>query len=116
VVRREVSNTPLQGLTLLNDTVFVEAHQELGRTIAAGEGDDAAKASRLFRQCLTRVPSMEEQAKLQEFVGKLRERLNTGELYAAKIAGAGEGEVKERALWTLVARAILNLDEAVTKN
>src|SRR5690606_36122867 len=38
VARREVSNTPLQALTLLNDEVFIEAAQALGRQAAALEG------------------------------------------------------------------------------
>ncbi len=39
----------------------------------------------------------------------------SGELKAAEIAGNSEGDVSARAAWTLAARAILNTDEAVTK-
>src|SRR4029450_12577770 len=31
IVRRDVSNTPLQALTLLNDVVFIESAQALGK-------------------------------------------------------------------------------------
>ncbi len=37
------------------------------------------------------------------------------ELDAAAIAGAGAGDANERAAWTVVARALLNLDETITK-
>ncbi len=43
VARREVSNTPLQALTLLNDTVFVEAAQAFGRQLAALPGSSRGK-------------------------------------------------------------------------
>ena len=53
--------------------------------------------------------------------GDIKERLKTEkeavlkELDAAKIAGPGLGEASERAAWTVLARVLLNLDEAVTK-
>jgi hypothetical protein len=60
LARREVSNSPLQALTLLNDTMFIEAAQAMGRNVAAGDGSDEAKATSVFRECLTRAPDPEE--------------------------------------------------------
>jgi hypothetical protein len=45
-----------------------------------------------------------------------RQRLDRGELKAADIAPAGDGSAAERAAWTVVARALLNLDETITKS
>ena len=36
-------------------------------------------------------------------------------LDAAAITGGGEGDLAEAAAWTIVARAVLNLDEAIVK-
>ncbi len=116
VVRREVSNTPLQALTLLNDSVFTEASQALGRQFAALPSSDDARLAELFRRCLTRPPTDAEIALLSRFLKTQRERLATKELDAATLAGPGEGDASERAAWSLVARALLNLDEAVTKD
>ncbi|MBC7816798.1 MAG: DUF1553 domain-containing protein, partial [Planctomycetaceae bacterium] len=111
VVRREVSNTPLQALTLLNDVVFTEASQALGRQFATISGNDEARLAELFRRCLTRPPTDEEVALLNRFLKTQRERLTTKELDADKLGGS-----VEEAAWSLVSRALLNLDEAVTKN
>ena len=116
VVRREVSNTPLQALTLLNDVVFTEASQSLGRQFAALPSSDDARLSELFRRCLTRPPTDAEIALLSRFLKTQRERLAAKELDAATLAGPGETDASERAAWSLVARALLNLDEAVTKD
>ena len=35
--------------------------------------------------------------------------------WAGALAGPGEGDAAERAAWMLVARAVMNLDEAVVK-
>ncbi len=116
VVRREVSNTPLQALTLLNDVIFTEASQALGRQFAMNNGSDEARLAELFRRCLTRLPTDDEVAMLSRFLKTQRERLAAKELDAATLAGPDEGDARERAAWSLVARALLNLDEAVTKN
>lgn len=115
VARREVSNTPLQSLTLLNDVAFVEAAQKLGALAAGQAGDDQARLRFVFRRVLTRPPDAAELARLRTFLQSQRERLQAGELPAADLAGPGDSEAAERAAWTIVARAVLNLDEAICK-
>jgi hypothetical protein len=114
IPRREVSNTPLQALVLLNDEVFLEAAQAMGRQIAALQGDNEAKAAQLFERVLIRPATVTEQQKLLTFAASLRARLAAKELDAAAVAGAGDN-AQERAVWTLVGRTLLNLDEAVVK-
>jgi hypothetical protein len=114
VARRDVSNTPLQALTLLNDEVFVETAQALGKWAATRPGSTERKAEHLFRRCLVRLPQAEEREILVKFFETQRQRFARGELDAAKVAGPGV-DAPERAAWTVLARALLNTDEAVTK-
>jgi hypothetical protein len=113
VARREISNTPLQALTLLNDPVFVEAAQALGRRAAAQPGTAAQKAEYLFHLCLVRPPDAGERDALVRFFEAQCQRFARGELDAARAAGPGGNP--ERAAWTALARALLNTDEAITK-
>lgn len=115
VARREVSNTPLQALTLLNDEVFVEAAQALGHQATALDAPDRERARTIFRRCLTRPPTEAELDRVMAFHATQRGRLSRGELPAGDLAGPGEGDPIERAAWTAVARALLNLDETVTR-
>jgi hypothetical protein len=113
--RREVSNTPLQALTLLNDPVVLEAAQTLGKQSAALPGEPKVRLRRLFERCLTRPPTEKETALLDGYYESQLARLKAGELDAAKIVGPGDNALL-RAAWTLVARSLLNLDEMVTRN
>jgi Protein of unknown function (DUF1553) len=115
VARRDVSNTPLQALTLLNDVFFVEVSQAMGRRLAADVAPVETRIRDAFRRCLTRPPTDEEVAALAKFFEGQKQRLASGELDAKLIAGEGAGDVTERAAWTALARAILNLDEMITK-
>jgi hypothetical protein len=52
---------------------------------------------------------------LTGFYEAQKARLAKKELDAAAVAGPGPGNAVERAAWTALARALLNLDEAIVK-
>lgn len=121
-VRRERSNTPLQALTLLNDTVFVEASRSLAaRVLSEAPKTTEERIRYACRLVLGRTPKPEESTMLTGFLDKQLARFRAGETEAAKVAGIdpkappARADVPELASWTIVARALLNLDETVTK-
>ncbi len=116
LARRDVSNTPLQALALLNDQVFLEAARALGNAMAAQPGSTEERVQVLARKCLTRPPTDDEVAALAKFVTTQRERFAKGELDAKALAGDGAGEASERAAWTALVRALFNLDEVITRS
>jgi hypothetical protein len=99
----------------LNDPVFEETAQALGRMMAAQTGTVEQKLAFVFRRCLTRSPDPEELSRMSRFFQSQRRRFELKELDAAKVAGPGPGDTIERAAWCVLARVLLNLDEAVTK-
>lgn len=115
VARREASNSPLQALTMLNDAVLIEASQALGRLMADQPGTEAARVRWLFQRFFTRPPARDEVGLLVKFLQTQKRRFASGELDATAVAGHGDGEADERAAWTALARALFNLDEAITK-
>ena len=114
VARREVSNTPLQSLILLNDEVFFENAQALGKKIAALPGSPAEKITYAFKRCLTRPPTGVEIEKLTAFYAAQLKRAESGEIKAAELMP--KDSTAEETAWMTVARILLNLDETITKN
>ncbi len=112
--KREVSNTALQALTMLNDAVLLEVAQSLAKRAVMHDGKTVDRVAYLFRLCLVRPPTADETASISKFYEAQRERFAREPERAAKVAGAGDGAT-ERAAWTATARAILNLDEFVTR-
>lgn len=124
VARREASNTPLQALTMLNDGVLVEVSRALGKQLAAGAGTTETRVDILVRRVLTRPPREAELVALAEFHAAQRSRLKRGQLDPLAVMGVDDKSVAglaatalaEQAAWTLTARAVLNLDEAIAKD
>ena len=109
--RRDRSNTPIQALTLLNDEMFIEA----ARAIAAQlKGTSGEQLDMLYQRILTRLPQEEERKALLQFYENQLARLNAGDLDAAEILLDQSGNNK-RAAMAMLARAIYNLDEAITR-
>ncbi len=115
VARRDVSNTPLQALTLLNDVFFVEVTQSMGKSLAQREGSADSRIRHVFRNVLTRPPTDEEVTALNTFLNAQRQRFKGREADARLMAGEGQGDAVEQAAWTALARVLLNLDEMITK-
>lgn len=113
IPRRDVSNSPLQSLSLMNDTVFVESAQALGREFAAMTGEQEQRVAELFRRLTGRTISSDEATALAEFLAEQRGRIEAKTLDPAAITGGTADP--ERAAWTVLARAVLNLDEVMTK-
>src|SRR5262249_53925196 len=62
-VRRTRSNTPLQALTSLNETLFIECARALARRILTeGGADDEARLAYGFRLAVARPPTTRERA------------------------------------------------------
>ena len=117
VARRDVSNTPLQALTLLNDEMFIEAARELGRQLHAVHGDDTSKITRGMQHVLSRAAAPWELPILLDFVARQRQLFqDDAGMAATLLGGAADEDTTEVAVWTALSRTIFNLDEAVTRN
>ena len=126
IVRRVRTNTPLQALTTLNDEAYFEAAKALAARIlretppsAGGEPpSDADRASYAFRVVATRTPGSAEIDRIVASYTRQLDRFRKDpEASARAIKGYALPNVDaaRQAAWTLVANALLNLDEALTK-
>lgn len=115
--RRVRSNTPLQSLTLLNDPAYFELAQAFGeRVCREAPANDADRIRYAFRLALCRTPSDSEAKRMLDFVRKQREALRGQEDDVRRLASNTDREnLLDQAVFTLLARALLNLDEFITR-
>ena len=120
-VRRVRTNTPLQALALLNDDAYFEAARALARRVfSEAPPDERARATLAFRLCAARLPRPEEIDRIVRSYHAQLQRFAADRDAAATVANgidwpAAADVVAERAAWTMVANALLNLDETLTK-
>jgi hypothetical protein len=117
--RRNRSNTPLQALTLLNDKGYYEFARALSRRIllepATTESERLALA---FQLCLARSPQKEEVSRMKMLLSQQVEGFRRSPADALQVTGADIPtgiDIAQWAAWTSAARALLNLDEFVTR-
>jgi hypothetical protein len=115
-LRRTRSNTPLQALVTMNDPVFVEAAQALGKRIATASGATTDKMRYGIRLCLARQPRPMELKRLVSFYEQAKTDYVAKPDKAKEMAGPAEkSDVAELAAWTAVGNVLLNLDETLMR-
>ncbi len=121
-IRRISTNTPLQALVTLNDPVYIEAALALGqRMLMVTAKSDADRIAFGLRRALGRPPQSEEIKRLEALLLKAKSDFDSNASAASALL---KGIAFERspgisdpslAAWTVVANAILNLDELLTR-
>jgi hypothetical protein len=122
VVKPGRTNSPLHALLTLNDATYVEAARALAERVLleAGPSPDAC-IERAFRLVLARQPSPAEMKVLLASHARITREFARDRAAAERHLNVGESKRSERldplehAVFTVVAEAILNLDEALTK-
>ena len=122
-VNRVVSNTPLQALDLLNDPIFVEAARVFAEHALQHGGSTAGqRIDWVFLQSLDRAPTPQERLILTDLYSQNVQRFTAAPADARALVSTGDSpapgkaDIPQLAAMTMVARAVLNLDEAINRN
>ena len=122
-VNRINSDTPLQALDLLNDPIFVEAAKVFAENILDQGGKTVdAQLAWAFQRSLERKPDEAELKVLRDLHRTAALHFETDKKGAADLLAIGEAPVpatmnqSDLAAMTSVARVILNLHEAITRD
>jgi hypothetical protein len=116
-VRRVRTNTPLQALAGLNDEVFFEAARALAVRVMREHPGASARARHAFRLVAGRQPGDDEVDRIVRSFNRQLAHFRARPQEASRVMKAETPAAVhvEQAAWTMVANALLNLDEVVTK-
>jgi len=122
VSRRPRTNTPLQALAALNDPTLLEAARVFAqRILTEGGADDCARVEFAFRNCVGRLPTEAEHARLVAFVDGQQRSFRGDAKAAGALVGIGSAprpagaDPRRLAPWMMLANVLLNLDETLNK-
>ena len=120
LARRINTNTPLQALVTLNDSFYLDASRHFAYHMLEKTGikNGASKAIQYGYQVAMNKPiSQMKLATLEKLYNKAYSEFYKNEDKTCEIAGGkNEHDNAETAAMVIVANAILNLDELITKN
>ena len=120
-VRRMQTNTPLQALVLLNDPQYLKAARALAlRMTSAGGSSTRERIAHAFRLATARTPSAQELQILSAMHEREKQRFARNEqatidLLENPALSLASSDLADLAAHTMVASAILNLNETITK-
>ncbi len=123
IVRNDITTTPLQALTMMNNKTFVEAARSLGERMMKPKGRPTRqRVAEMFRRLTSREPRTAELDLLMKDFQAYQMDFRENPKEAVKLLSVGEKPRNpslpdaQLAAFTLVASTILNLDEAIMQN
>ncbi len=119
---RNVSNSPLQALALLNDPTYVEAARVLAQhTIEHGGANFSERLRWAWRRALGRTPTDKEEETMKQLFESQSAAFKQDPDAAEDLNSIGYAPLAEKldqvelAAWTSVTRALLNLHETIVR-
>jgi hypothetical protein len=115
--RRDISNTPLHALFLLNDPVFTEFARGFAARVMQLSGDVSQRMNIAFQMTASHPPSPNQLESLSEYYVNVRKHFHSFPAAAREFGGQGvrQKDVVERATWTAICRVLLNTDKFLTR-
>ncbi len=122
VSRRPRTNTPLQALAALNEPTLLEAARVFAQRVLTQGGErpeDQIKFA--FRSCVGREPTRSEKQRLLAFLDQELKGFQDDAKSAGQLVNVGSAprpaymDARKLAAWMMVANALFNLDETLTK-
>ena len=122
-IRRIQTNTPLQALVTLNDPVYLEMAQAMGRRIVhEGGATTESRIGYALRLALGRPPEARQVQPLVALFDSERQRFSKDATSATKLATEPLGQLPagtdpvDMAAWTAVSNVLLNMDSVLTNH
>jgi hypothetical protein len=119
-VVRTISNTPLQGLVMLNDTQFMEAYRKLAERVIKSSASEDAQLTELWRLAVRRKPFPAELASGRRFLAAEQARMQAHPDEAKKLLAIGVApgdpglDPLKVAAMTVVTAGVMNTPDAYT--
>jgi hypothetical protein len=119
-VSRPISNTPLQGLVMLNDTQFMEAYRKLSERVLSSSVDEDQQITTLWRLAARRSPRSAEREATRKLLHAELARMKARpekvkELLAIGVAPVDpEADPVKLAAMTVVTAGVMNTPDAYT--
>jgi hypothetical protein len=113
-VRRIRTNTPLQALVTLNDTVYLEASRKLASWMRTEEATPERQIGAAYRRVMVRDITPAKQDVLVRLYHDTEKHYRANLQDACELIDDGSYDAQWAAL-TVVANTLLNLDEVITK-
>ena len=117
-VRRISTNTPLQALVVLNDPVYWEFSQAFAKRIMETKQSLTDRLEYGFKTSIARPPSKNELSAMSKQFDTIKTYLSKNPGKAKEISSQFKPQNVsdiDFASWTLIANALINLDEAIMK-